>query len=539
MSLDKYKNLLIKKMKQQLVDWFENEEVQVIDNVDAYRFLHSIKGTSGTLNMDNLYELSNKLMNIAAKRMKSWEKAELREFLHDLVELSFEYEQIHESLSIVSKERMVNVPLIQIIDDDISMLIFLKEKLEKKGWMVIANTEVDKAIVQYYDMHPDCIIIDVNLPEKSGFEVLANLKQHTNRYFVPKIMFSINNDRETRLNAFKMGADDFIGKPIDVEEFLVRIERHLERKKIFDQSVLIDELTQVYNRKFLRDSYNRFISDITRTNTAGTIAILDIDYFKKVNDNYGHVMGDKVLVEFAQFIKKSIRNTDILFRYGGEEFIILFQRALERDVKEVLTRMLERFSSIEFKEGKETFTLTFSAGIYTIANKDIDLQTALKTADEALYLAKKNGRARIESANQLQNALAKRLMHVSIVDDDALVRSILMNIFDSISLDSITLDVVAYEDGMQFFHANRLKETGLHFLVLDGIMPVMDGLEILQNVRKTTSKQSVHVLMLTGRKSEHDIAEALRLGADDYVTKPFSLTELQARITRLIKRMVQ
>ncbi|GKU81622.1 response regulator [Niallia sp. NCCP-28] len=539
MPLDKYKNLLIKKMKQQLVNWFENEEMQVVDNIDVYRFLHSIKGTSGTLDMDNLYQLSNKLLNIAAQRTESWKKAELREFLYELAEISWDYEQINEKLSSVSKERMANIPLIQIIDDDISMLIFLKDNLEKKGWMVIANTEVDKAIAQYYDMHPDCIIIDVNLPEKSGFEVLSNLEQHTNRYFVPKIMFSINNDRETRIKAFKMGADDFIEKPIDIEEFLIRIERHLERKEVFDQSVLIDELTQVYNRKFLGDSYNRFISDIIRTNTAGTIAILDIDYFKKVNDSHGHVMGDRVLADFAQFIKKNIRNTDTLFRYGGEEFIVFFQRAFESDVKEILTRMLERFSAIKFGEGKDKFSLSFSAGIYTIANKEIDLQTAIKTADEALYLAKKNGRARIESANQIQNELAKRVMHVSIVDDDALIRSILINIFNSISLDYITLDIVAYEDGMQFFHSNRLKETGLHFLVLDGIMPVMDGLEILQKVRKTTSKQSVHVLMLTGRKSEHDIAEALRLGADDYVTKPFSLTELQARITRLIKRMVQ
>lgn len=539
MVLDKYKAVLIKKMKDQLTSWFDYGESETIENREVYRFLHSIKGTSGTLELSLLYRFSSDLLKEVEGRKDVWSKKELRDFLNELMEISYEYEHFHEGVSKSSDIRGVDVPLIQIIDDDISLLIFLKDKLESKGWMVIANNTSDKAIEQYYSMHPDLIIIDINLPKKSGFEILSDIQKHTNRAFVPKIMCSIDNSRETRIAAYKMGADDFIEKPIDMEEFFIRVERHLERKKIFDQSVLIDELTQVYNRKFLQDSYNRFISDMIRTNTQATIAILDIDHFKKVNDIYGHVMGDKVLLDFAQFLKMNIRNTDTLFRYGGEEFVILFQRASEEEVKEVLSRMLNDFSKIVFNKGEQPFSLTFSAGVYRIENKSMSLEAAIKTADEALYIAKENGRAKIETANKLEIALSKKILNVSIVDDDALIRSILVNIFSSMSIENITLDVRAYEDGVQFFSSNRLREQGLHFLILDGVMPVMDGLEILQKVKKSYQKQGVHVLMLTGRKSEQDIAEALRLGADDYVTKPFSLTELQARIMRLIKRMIQ
>lgn len=120
-----------------------------------------------------------------------------------------------------------------------------------------------------------------------------------------------------------MGADDFIQKPIDLEEFAVRIERHLQRKQIYDQSVLLDELTNLYNRRYLKVVYDRSMEEWKRNNQQFSIAILDIDYFKKINDRYGHVTGDLVLSTFALFLAENTRSNDLVFRYGGEEFIIL------------------------------------------------------------------------------------------------------------------------------------------------------------------------------------------------------------------------
>lgn len=533
--MDKYKAIFITRMTEQLRNLLNNS--QVIRNEEVYQLLHTIKGTSGTLDLDLLFQLVSDLMEHVEQRKEDWSQPQLKHFLGGLMDLCEEYEHFHQDLNKIPDYRDIDIPLIQLIDDDISLLIFLKEKLESKGWMVIANSQEDHAIEQFYSMNPDCIIIDINLPKKSGFEVLEAIQKHTKHSFVPKIMCSIDNSRQKRIAAYKMGADDFISKPLDMEEFLIRIERHLERKRIFDQSVIIDELTQVYNRKFLQDSYNRFISEASRTKTSVTIAILDIDHFKKVNDTYGHIVGDKILTVFAQFIKQNIRNTDTLFRYGGEEFVILFQRATESEIMVVLNGLLNRFSEMVLKADGNRFSLTFSAGIYEINTTDIPLKKALEIADEALYLAKENGRARVESANQMIDAPNKKLLNVSIVEDDSLIRSILMNILKSIEISHLTIAIKEYEDGLQFLESNRLKEEGMHFLILDGIMPVMDGLEVLKRVKETSEEHNAHILMLTGRKSKKDIAEALRLGADDYVTKPFSITELQARITRLIMRI--
>ena len=539
MVLDKYKAIFISRMTKELNDLFErSNEEERIKNKEVYRLLHTIKGTSGTLDLELLHYLVSDLLKKVEERKVDWTQEELKVFLSKLFDICDEYEHFQEEMTIMPVIRHVDVPLIQLIDDDVTLLIFLKEQLEKKGWMVIANTKADHAIEQFYSLRPDCIIIDINLTNVSGFEVLANIHRHTKHFFLPKIMFSIDNDKETRIKAFKLGADDFMAKPIVMEEFLLRIERHLEKKKLFDQSVLIDELTQVYNRKLLKNSYERFISDIVRTKETGTLAILDIDYFKKINDTYGHITGDKVLKTFANFLKEHIRNTDMLFRYGGEEFVILFQRASGVEIMEVLNRMLKRFSLEVFEEGGKTFSLTFSAGIYEIESRHVPLIKAIEVADNALYDAKEKGRARIEIANKIAKVTNHKILHVSIVDDDSLIRSILVNIFDGIEIKNVTIDVKEYEDGTEFLTSKRLKESGMHFLILDGIMPVMDGLELLQIVKKTSYEHNAHVLMLTGRKSESDIAEALRLGADDYVTKPFSITELQARITRLIMRMV-
>lgn len=380
MDLNKYKKLLFQKIKSQISFWFETKDLLYIENSEVYRFLHSIHGSSGTMQLGGLHQLSGRLMNlIEAKSHKKWEREELRTFLDDLISLSYEYENFVEDEKNKERRQDENVPLIQIIDDDVSMLIVLKDTLEEKGWMVAANTDPKKAITQYFDLNPDCVIIDLHLQGSSGFQVLDDLQNDNNQLFVPKIMTSQINDRETRLNAYKLGADDFMVKPFDLEELTVRIERLLKRKKLYDQLVILDGLTP---------------PEIT-----------------------------------------------------------------------------------------------------------------------------------------------KKTLYVSVIDDDAIIRSMLMRILKIMVFDHFELDLEAFEDGLQFFESKRLEKSGDHFLILDGVMPVMDGIEILQKVKKVEKGRNFHVLMLTGRKSESDIERALKLGADDYVTKPFSIKELQARIERLIKRM--
>lgn len=534
MQFEKYKALLIQKIKTQMTQWFESNTSHLIDNEEVYRFLHSIKGTAGTIQLGGILQITTDLLEKIEEDDKYWDKEELRDFLYHLLSVCYEYEHFQEIDIKPLNSREGNIPLIQVIDDDVSMLIVLKDALEENGWMVAACTETDNAIEQYFDLHPDCIIIDYHLRKSNGLQLLDEIHKLK---FIPTIMTSMDYDRETRIDAFRNGADDFIQKPLDIEEFIVRVERQLQKKKIFDQTGLLDELTQVYNRRFLTEIFTRSINELERSKTEFSIALLDLDLFKNINDSYGHLVGDQVLKSFAQFLKGNIRSSDFVFRYGGEEFAVLFADCNDKEAVVILTRLLNDFSQLVFKNGTETFHITFSGGVFFVNDPQVSLSNALKSADEALYKAKEQGRGRVLSSNVMVPGLVKHILNVSVVDDDAIVRTMLLKVLQAMKFDHYKLNIQAFEDGHKFFQSNRLDDSGEHFLILDGVMPVMDGLEILQKVKQRKNKERISVLMLTARKSENDIARALKLGADDYVTKPFSILELQARIQRLIQRM--
>jgi DNA-binding response OmpR family regulator len=135
-----------------------------------------------------------------------------------------------------------------------------------------------------------------------------------------------------------------------------------------------------------------------------------------------------------------------------------------------------------------------------------------------------------------ENMSSKTKLFISIVDNDEMVQSLLVRILNLMNIDQFEIYIEAYDDGVQFFESNTLDEVGEHLLILDGVMPNMDGIEILQKVKSNRSKH-VNVLMLSGRKSQSEIEKALKLGADDYITKPFSIKELQARVLQIIQRM--
>lgn len=539
-QMEQYKVMLFEKIKNQITDWFEASEVTEITNRDVYLFLHSIKGTSGTIGLGGLQSLaSNLLVEVEQEALeKEWDKEDLLAFLDDLIALTYQYEHFETEELHHPTTKNEDAPLIQIVDEDVSMLILLKDFLESENFMVIAQTDSYQAMQSFYDLNPDCLIMTIHSAHK--FSLLEMLHHHLTTKFTPTILLNSDTDRETRLVAYRLGVDDYVEKPLDLEEFLLRVKRLINRKKLFNQTVLIDELTQVYNRRFLNEILTKSVSELSRVNTYFTVAVLDLDYFKKINDTYGHVFGDEVLVTFAQVLKNQTRNTDTVCRYGGEEFIVIFPHTKDVEAKQVLMRILEHFKEKAFfPTPSNLVTVSFSAGVFTVYDRHLDGAQIIKMADQALYTAKQNGRSQVVSANQIEIGATKKILYVSIIDDDEIIRSMLWKIMQSMEMEHVTIDLALYEDGEEFFRSKRQDLVGQHFLILDGVMPSMDGTEVLQRVKTGRYRDFFHILMLTSRKNDQDISRALKLGADDYVTKPFSMHELQARIYRLILRITQ
>nr|WP_283244060.1 diguanylate cyclase [Bacillus suaedaesalsae] len=434
----------------------------------------------------------------------------------------------------MTKSVLSSKPLVLLIDDDTTLLMFLKEELEKHNMMVIAISELDRAILSLYDLRPECIVIDVYMKSKLGFDVLTHLKETMHHQLIPVVMMSVDNSKETRIKSFQMGADDFVSKPFDLDELIVRINRQLERKELIDQLVLIDELTRVHNRKYLLNIFEQLKND---TKDSFSLAILDIDHFKKVNDTYGHPAGDEVLKSFAQFIKGKLKTYESIIRLGGEEFVLLLPKTNSLNAKIYVEELLKAFSQRIFNFGDEQLKVTFSGGIVEVINNDKPLSEWLKKADSALYEAKSSGRNCVKINNSEQKELYKKLIRVGIVDDDPIIRTMLTEIVDKIQEETIQLDIKSFKDGLEFFNSDWYVSDDPYVIILDGIMPKMDGLEILQKLRSERKIDQYLVVMLTSRKSENDISRALQLGADDYMTKPFNLLELEARLKRLIQRL--
>lgn len=532
MELKKFEKMLLDKIKNQLSDWFDVERACLPNDAELFRFLHSIKGTAGTVGLEDFTDVTENLMEqINEQGNRQWKQENLKIFLNRLTSLTYEYEN---DFRLKNSANGKHLPVIQIIGEDIAGIVFVKETLENNGWIVMPFTAPEKALKSKYDLSPDLIIIDGREP--MGLYMLDGLEKHHAKQFIPKLVIGKEGNWKERMDAYNRGADDFIEIPFEIEELIARAGRLLKRKELFDETALLDELTGLYNRKFLKDIFKRNIAALSRTKKEFCFAVLDIDHFKHINDEFGHLMGDRVLSAIASHIKETTRGTDSSFRLGGEEFAIILPGTGIKEAESILNRLLDQIRSLEFMENGKSFSVSFSAGVFLISNDATTLEEAIGGADRALYQAKGNGRSQVATAAGNSGESFRKPLHISIIDDDAIIRSMLSKIIKGMDVPGFQTDVEAFENGRAFFESNRLGLEGEHFLILDGVMPVMDGLEVLQKVRKEAGDKLAKVLMLTGRKNEYDIARALKLGADDYVTKPFSLTELEARIKVLIQR---
>jgi diguanylate cyclase (GGDEF)-like protein len=325
-------------------------------------------------------------------------------------------------------------------------------------------------------------------------------------------------------------------KPFRYEELAARIYSLLNRTKNFEQMAFRDPLTGVYNRRYFDHNIELELQRIERYPAPITLAFIDIDRFKSVNDTYGHAVGDLVLQGLSHLVQKRLRSTDVLARYGGEEFVLLLPNTTSEQAMRLISGILQhaRMNPVAKSEG-QTYSVTFSAGVAEWV-PGTSISQWLRQADEAMYAAKQQGRNRIILAGEKLEedkgaaeppVVRKRVM---IADDDDILRSIV-----STRLAALPIDIAEVCNGEEAYR--YLLQDSVDLCILDGVMPQMDGLTLLQKLKTEPAFQgnTMRILMLSGRKREDDVARGIELGADDYMSKPFSLVELEMRVRRLLE----
>lgn len=229
------------------------------------------------------------------------------------------------------------------------------------------------------------------LPGIDGFKMTKIIRDIDP--ILPIIIISSKNDLETKINVLKIGADDYITKPINMEEFYARIDRTLDRTTNYNALSIKDGLTGVYTKEYFWERAKEKFALYNRNKETFSIAFVDIDDFKTVNDNLGHLVGDKILKCFARILKNTLRSTDLIFRFGGDEFIIIFPETREMEAKLVLERFnrTKRCSKCGNEQCITVTNVNFSAGITEIKSAEDTVEKMIGRADKALYDAKGNG----------------------------------------------------------------------------------------------------------------------------------------------------
>ncbi len=287
---------------------------------------------------------------------------------------------------------------IMILDDSPTVLASIGKTLEQLPNLTLrAIQQPDLVLETLLDFSPDVLLLDFHMDGCNGLEVAKIIRQNRAFESVPIVYLTSETSQAVQLEAMRHGGDDFLTKPISQAQLVNTVISKAERYRGLRKLMVEDSLTGLYNHVKTKALLQQALLQGERQHLEVCYAILDIDFFKRVNDTYGHTIGDHVLKTLARYLKQRLRRGDVVGRYGGEEFVAVFFDASLEQAMERLNSIREGFAQIYHAYDEGIFSVTFSAGIshFPAYSNMMELMVA---ADNALYTAKRGGRNRVEAA---------------------------------------------------------------------------------------------------------------------------------------------
>lgn len=288
---------------------------------------------------------------------------------------------------------------ILILDDDESLAYHNALLLQRAGMETRVLTDPAGILDVMGDFQPELVLMDLYLPGCTGIELAAVIRQDAAYVGTPIIFLSVETDIAKHLEAMQAGGDDFLIKPIDSSHLLATVEARVRRARTITSIMIRDSLTGLLNHTAIEEQLVRELSLQQRHASVLSYAMIDLDHFKQVNDRYGHAMGDRVLRTLSRLLRQRLRQTDLIGRYGGEEFVVVLPGTDAATAARMLNELRQAFSAIRLSAGGKEFSATFSAGIAS-APPLVDAISIQNKADQALYRAKVAGRNQILIADQ-------------------------------------------------------------------------------------------------------------------------------------------
>ncbi len=291
-------------------------------------------------------------------------------------------------------------PNVVLVEDDVSLAEWITVTLEQADVRVRHYPEASSAYTFLTREQPDLLLLDIGLPELDGFALARLVRQDPRLSLTPIVFLTCRTTVHDQVEAVRAGGDDFLTKPVDVSLLLQTVLTRAERGRRIRELVHRDGLTGALNHATLLAELEHGIEYARRHRESLAFLMIDLDHFKRVNDRHGHLAGDQVLRHVARIFQSSVRASDLLGRYGGEEFGIVLRRCGAHGAAVVATKLREAaLAQPATTAAGVTVPIHLSVGVATFPADGVTAMELTSAADRALYLAKGRGRNRVEYAD--------------------------------------------------------------------------------------------------------------------------------------------
>jgi two-component system, cell cycle response regulator len=298
---------------------------------------------------------------------------------------------------------------ILLVDDSTVLRTQIRSMLEQ-GLEIDRYLEADDGLKGFklmIESQPDLVICDLVMPGFDGLKFLSLRATRPELLHVPVLILTAEGDTNRKVEVLDRGASDYVTKPFNEKELIARVRVHLRVKVLQDELrqanarldalAVTDGLTGLFNRRHFDGLLVNEVKRTLRYKTPLALILIDLDHFKRVNDEHGHAVGDLVLRNVSRAIAESVRATDFVARYGGEELAVILTQTPLAGARDVAERLRHRIESIAHVHDNGTLQRTASFGLAALdgADEPIDPQELVRRADECLYKAKNAGRNRV------------------------------------------------------------------------------------------------------------------------------------------------
>ncbi len=461
-------------------------------------------------------------------------------------------------------------PLILVVEDTPTDALLLSKALVKAGYEVVVASDGNACLQSAAERGPDIILLDVTMPGRDGLEICRVLKSQPETASIPVIFVTVHSDSERIVQAFAAGGSDYVTKPIRIEEILARIsiqirlheaeqslvERNGQMEHLMNQlseknaelarQARIDTLTRLLNRSTWEQAAEVEHDRSVRHQHEYSILMLDLDFFKSLNDSQGHQAGDDCLRAVAGAIASACRKSDLVGRYGGEEFIVLAPETKSEAAVLLAERIRQNIWDLAITHPASHMSrVSISIGVAELDTGS--LAETIRRADKALYLAKRSGRnlvcdrcitascipsstpgtgATVSPAAAANNLDPQPV--VLVVDDNATNRHIYRG-----CLAKEGYRIIEAKDGSAGLDAATRERPDV--IIMDVLMPELDGLECTRRIKANPKTRDIPLIIASARNHPAEIQAGLKAGAEEYLTKPFRTNELAARVRSMVR----